>query len=89
MKKKFAINSLISMAIVLILGFILIFSSGSIGQNKGDRAVVSNGGGMDTSQYLRIVETTTSNFRTTGLILSLIGGFGFLISGYALYKELD
>ena len=89
MKKNFAKNSLISMAIVLILGFILIFSSGSIGQNKGDRAVVSNGGIMDTSEYIRIIETTTSNFRTTGLILSLIGGFGFLISGYALYKELD
>ena len=77
------------MVIVLVLGFILIFSSGSIGQNKGDSAVVSNGGSMDTSQYIRIIETTTSNFRTTGLILSLIGGFGFLISGYELYKELD
>lgn len=89
MKKKFAKNSLISMVIILILGFILILSSGSIGENKGNRAVVSNGGSMDTSKYLRIIETTTSNFRTTGLILSSIGGFGLLISGYVLYKELD
>lgn len=89
MKKKFVKNSLTSMVIVLVLGFILIFSSGSIGQNKGDSAVVSNGVSMDTSQYTRIIETTTSNFRTTGLILSLIGGFWFLISGYELYKELD
>ena len=87
--KKFAKSSLISMVIILILGFILILSSGSIGQNKGDRAVVSNGGSMEPSQYSRIIESTTSNFKTTGLILSLIGGFGFLISGYALYKELD
>lgn len=89
MKKKFAKNSLISMMIVLTLGFILIFSSSSIGQNKGDKAVVSNGGSMDTTKYERIIESTTSNFRTTGLILSLIGGFGVLISGYALYKELE
>lgn len=89
MKKKFAKNSLISMVIVLILGFILIFSSGSIGQKKGDNAVASNGGMMDTSQYERVIESTTNNLRTTGLILSLIGGVGFLISGYALYKELD
>lgn len=81
MKKKFVKNSLISMAIILILGFVLTLSSGIIGQNKGDRAITSNGGIMDTSQYVRIIETTTSNFRTTGLILSLIGGFGFLISG--------
>ena len=43
---------------------------------------------MDTSQYERIIDTNTSNFRTVGLILSLAGGFGFLLSGFALYNEL-
>lgn len=77
------------MVIVLILGFVLIFSSSNIGQYRGDEAVASNGGSMDTSQYERIIESTTNNFETAGLILSLLGGLGFLMSGYALYKELD
>lgn len=89
MKKKFVTKSLISMIIVLIVGFVLIFSSNSIGEYKGHKAIASNGGGMDTAQYARIVESTTSNFRTVGLVLSLIGGFGVLISGYAFYKELE
>lgn len=82
-------SDITSMEIFFILGFVLIFSSSSIGENKGDRLIVSTGGSMDISQYERIIESTTSNFRTTGLILSLVGGFGFLISGYAIYKELD
>lgn len=89
MKMKFVKNSIISMGIAIVIGFILIFSSGSIGQKRGDWAITANGGSMDTSQYERIIEATTSNLRTVGIILSLIGGTGFLISGYTLYKELD
>lgn len=55
----------------------------------GDMAIRSNGGIMGTSQYERIIESTTSNFKITGVILSCVGGFGILISGYALYRELD
>lgn len=40
MKKNFAKISLISMVIVLILGFVLIFSSGSIGQYKGEEQFI-------------------------------------------------
>lgn len=47
MKKKFVKNSLISMAIVLILGFTLIFSSGTIAQKRGDSVIRSNGRSMD------------------------------------------
>lgn len=60
----------------------------SIGQKMGSDAINARGGSMDTSSYERIIDTNTSNYRTVGLVLSLVGGFGTLLSGYALYKEL-
>lgn len=88
MKKKMAKISLGVMVTTFVIGIILIFSSASIGQNMGHNAIQRRGGSMDTSQYERIIDTNTSNFRTVGLVLSLVGGFGLLLSGYALYNEL-
>ena len=88
MKKVIAKRALYIMAIVLIVGLILILSSTAIGNRMGSNAIQRNGGSMATSQYERIIDTNTSNFRTVGLILSLVGGGGFLLSGFALYNEL-
>lgn len=88
MKLKMAKTSLCVMIITLGIGFIMIFSSLSLGQNIGDNAMQKNGGAMDTRAYERIIDTSTSNFQTVGEILSLIGGLGILLSGYAFYKEL-
>lgn len=88
MKKKFVLRALIVMSMLLIIGIILIFSSGVVGENVGSAAIQSNGGSMDTESYQRIVNTTTVNFQITGSILSIVGGFGVLLSGNALYKEL-
>jgi len=88
MKKEMAKKSLCIMAIIFIIGIITIFSSLSIGENFGSKAMQKNGGSMDTSRYERIIDNNTSNFQTIGMILSLVGGFGLLISGFALYKEL-
>jgi len=76
------------MAIILVIGIALILSSVSIGQKAGDNAIKRNGGSMDTSRYERIINTTTSNYQIIGGVLSFMGGFGILLSGYALYKEL-
>lgn len=88
MKKKFAKNALLVMIVLTILGLTFIFSSGTIGQNTGSSAIASNGGSMDTNIYERIIDSTTTSFQIGGAILSLIGGFGILLCGYALYKEL-
>jgi hypothetical protein len=88
MKKRIAKQSLVVMVVMLLIGLILILSSASIGNRIGSNAIQRNGGSMDTSQYERIIDTNTSNFRTVGLILSLVGGFGMLLSGFALYNEL-
>lgn len=81
-------RALYAMVVMLIVGLILILSSTSIGNRMGSNAMRRNGGAMDTGQYERIVDTNTSNFRTVGLISSLVGGFGMLLSGFALYNEL-
>ena len=88
MKKVIAKRALYIMVVMLIVGLILILTSTSIGNKIGSNAIQRNGGSMDTSQYERIIDTNTSNFRTVGLILSLVGGVGFLLSGFALYNEL-
>ncbi|MDP4089944.1 MAG: hypothetical protein Q8930_11825 [Bacillota bacterium] len=88
MKKKMVKTSLCVMAITFVIGIALILSSVSIGQKAGDNAMQRNGGVMDTSQYERIINTNTSNYQIIGGVLSLMGGFGILLSGYALYKEL-
>jgi len=88
MKKKMTIISLPVTCIIFVVGIILIFTSLSIGQNAGRQAIASAGGSMDTSQYERIVNITSENYRTGGLVLALVGGFGALLSGYAFYKEI-
>lgn len=88
MKKNISKISLGAMIATFILGFILIFSSNSIGKGMGDSAMKRNGGIIDSVTYERILDNNTSNFRIAGFALSLFGGAGIIVSGYALYKEL-
>ena len=88
MKKEMAKRSLYIMAIVFMIGIITIFSSPAIGEIFGSKAMQRNGGSMDTRQYERVIDSNTFNFQTIGTVLSLVGGFGILLSGFAIYKEL-
>lgn len=89
MKKKIAIIALIVMGISFAIGIILVFKSPSIGQNMGHNAIQDNGGLMDTNEYEMIIKSNTESFRTGGMVISLIGGLGSLLSGYAFYNEID
>ena len=88
MKKKFVIRVLSIISVTFIIGLVLIFSAPSIGINAGDRAVRNAGGTMNTSQVEWIVDETTASYRLTGLVISLVSGFGIITNGYALYKEI-
>lgn len=88
MKKRFILTSLIIMIGLFIGGLVLLLNSTSIGQNEGQRVIQANGGSMDTQQYYQVINSTTENYKTAGMIVSLIGGFGLLLSGYGLYKEI-
>ena len=86
-KKKFVGVILSVMCVLFIVGLVLIFSAPSAGQNAGEREIQSRGGSMDTWQLERIITSTTDSYRTGGLVISLIGGFGLLGSGYILLKD--
>lgn len=88
MKKKYVLCSLIIMSILFIGGLVMLFSSTATGQSAGSRAMRENGGSMDTQRYYLVIESTIENYRIGGMVISMVGGFGILISGYALYKEI-
>lgn len=88
MKKVNIKRILFIMVVMLFIGLILIMYSTKIGKKIGYNAIQKNGGSMDASSYEMIIETSTSNFHTGGLVLSLVGGLGSLLSGYALYNQL-
>lgn len=89
MKKKIVItiSALVIMCILFVVGLSLVFSASSIGENAGNSFVRSQGGSYLTDQVNRIVNSTTLSYQLGGLAISLTGGSGILISGYALYKE--
>ena len=88
MKKKYVVTLLIIMSLLFLGGLIMLFSSTAIGQNAGHREVQARGGSMDGEQYNNVINSTTENFRTAGMVISLVGGFGVLLSGCGVYKEI-
>lgn len=72
--------------VLFIVGVILILCAPGIGEGIGE-SILSKSGSMDTQRFYMIIEAYTSSFRTVGVVLSLIGGLGTLLSGYVLYKE--
>ncbi len=77
------------MCIVFVIGLVLIFAAPSLGRNAASVAIRENGGSMDTSQYERIIDHTTTSYLTGGFAIALVGGFGLLLSGYALYRDAE
>lgn len=88
MKKRAATIAFFVTTALFVIGLHIIFTATGIGQSAGSRAIRDNGGGMDTAQYQFIMDSTTANFRSGGLAISLVGGFGMLLSGFCLYKEI-
>lgn len=89
MRKNFVLTSLKIMLVLFVVGLFMMFKSTSIGQRAGSIAINANGGSMDGQQYNNVIVSTTENYRTGGMVISLVGGFGVLLSGYGLYKELE
>lgn len=88
MKKRFATTAFVLMLVLFISGLVMVFSSTKMGQNEGRKAMQANGGSIDTQKYYTIIDSTSENFRSAGIIISLIGGLGLLISGYGIYNEI-
>jgi hypothetical protein len=88
MKKEFMKNAIYLLSLVFVIGFILIFSSGTIGKSMGYNYMQKYENGIASTQLERYLNNITSNIRSAGQVLSTIGGFGILLCGYTYYKEL-
>ena len=85
-KKKFAITALVIMCVVFITGLILVFSAPSIGQNAGE--AFGQHGSFFMEDRIAVIDNTARSYQLGGTLISIVGGFGIVLSGYALYKEL-
>lgn len=88
MKKNYVMISLVIMIVLFVGGLVMLFNSTNLGQEAGHQAIQANGGSMDTQRYYDIMNSTAENYRTGGMVISLIGGFGVLLGGLGLYKEI-
>ena len=88
-KKTISIAAFIVMIAMFITGLVLIFSATPMGQRAVHAEMMRRGGSMDTGTFHIITETTITTYHTAGAVLALIGGAGFIVSGYVLHKELD
>lgn len=69
------------MAISLVLfvaGLFGVFSSVPWGSEAANAFLRSRGGGMDTAQFVIVLEGYINAYRWIGIILSIIGGLGFV-----------
>lgn len=73
------------MCVIFIIGLMLIFSAPSLGENARKDYV---GFGNSYEPYILeiIVKETIRSYQLGGLIVSLISGFGILLSEHTLYK---
>ncbi|MFJ8088304.1 hypothetical protein ACIQ7N_08875 [Lysinibacillus sp. NPDC095746] len=70
---KNKLKGLISLgSVITAIGFILLFLSVDMGLSLAEYRIVTQGG-MDTSQYLIVIEGYTNNFLAAGSILFGIG----------------
>lgn len=74
MSKKLKYTILIIGILIFAIGLILLLGSTNLGMVEAQNAINSNGGSMDTEKYYWIMQSSATNFRITGTILSLFGG---------------
>ncbi|HET9912459.1 MAG TPA: hypothetical protein VFQ13_11250 [Anaerolineales bacterium] len=65
-------------SVLFVIGILVLFSSVTWGHEAANSYLRSQGGGMDTAQFMIILQEQIQTFRWLGIILSLIGGVGFV-----------
>lgn len=64
--------------ILFVAGLVVLFSSVSLGSEAANAYLRSQGGGMDAGQFMIVFQESISTYRWIGIILSLVGGLGFV-----------
>ena len=77
MNRKF--SSILAL-VVLAGGLVLIINSVGWGSQAANNYLLSQGGGMDAAQFMIVLQESIQTYRWVGVVLSFLGGFGFLRS---------
>jgi hypothetical protein len=64
--------------VLFAVGVFTLFSSVAWGQEAANSYLRSQGGGMDTAQFMIVLQEYINAFQWLGGILSFIGGLGFI-----------
>ena len=64
--------------VLFIVGLIVILGSVSWGREAANAYLRSQGGGMDTAQFMIVLQDYISIYRWIGSILSIMSGLGFV-----------
>ena len=73
-------SSFILSLVVFSGGLLLMINSVGWGSQAANNYLLSQGGGMDTGQYMIVMQESIQSYRWVGVVLSLLGGFGILRS---------
>jgi hypothetical protein len=64
--------------VLFVVGIIVIFGSVSWGSKAANAYLRSQGGGMDTAQFMIVLQEYINIYRWIGSILSVISSLGFV-----------
>ncbi|MBK9924717.1 MAG: hypothetical protein IPP66_05420 [Anaerolineales bacterium] len=73
-KSLFVITSLV----LFVVGLLLILNSVSWGHEAANGYLQSQGGSMDTAQFVIVLQEYINTYRWIGGILAVISGLGFI-----------
>lgn len=74
--------------IVLIIGIVMLINCVKYGQHDMHKLLDSNGGSMNTDQYLICLRKSIDKYTIIGTILSIFGGLGILQTASMLKIKL-
>ncbi|HSK66006.1 MAG TPA: hypothetical protein VK888_03690 [Anaerolineales bacterium] len=64
--------------VVLAGGLVLIINSVGWGSQAANNHLLSQGGGMDSGQFMIVLQESIQTYRWVGVVLSFLGGYSFL-----------
>ncbi|HSL45833.1 MAG TPA: hypothetical protein VK897_20535 [Anaerolineales bacterium] len=64
--------------VLFLFGLFVLFNSVSWGSEAANAYLRAQGGGMDGAQFMIVFQEHISMYRWIGIILSVIGGLGFV-----------
>ena len=88
-KRAATLAIMLVMAVLLVCGMVMIFTSHAAGERSGNAAMRASGGAMDTQLYLMAISDGARSALVGGAAMAALGGGGFLICLKARLDERE